>query len=567
VRHVIARTLVGALCLFAFTMSITLNRAVFERLPHLEDEYAYLFQARMLARGDLVIETPPLRRALWQPFIIDHDGKLFSKYAPGWGLILAGGTIAGGEGREWIVNALLAAVTVALVYRIGYDLFDRRVGVIAAALVACSPMALLLNASFMGHTAALCAGAAALWTYIRLERGGGWGWAVACGLALGLLAANRPITAVAFGLPLAVRALTHMQMRLAWWVRRAALALVALTVALVIPVYNIAAVGRPNANLYTLVWEYDCVGFGTCGRPHTLEKAFRHTLFDLSLTAVDLFGFSIPFGVDDPTRVHLTTRSDAFPAIGLSALLIPVGLALALRRRIWMGLAWAAVIGAAGVFAVLHEDGRLLEDAAFGWGFVIGAIGVTVAPLVLLRRDARASWAWLVWMTAALLIVLQLAYWVGSQRYSTRYYYEGLAGAALLTAIPLARLAHGRRWVYPIIAGGLALSVVGYGVPRVDALRGYNRVTEAQLIEVNRRRGDQDALVIITGRDVRWRAYGALMAVTSPYRDSPIVAAWDYSGGNDPAVRAGLLAAFPDRVVIDMRGAVNEAAFADMPQQ
>jgi 4-amino-4-deoxy-L-arabinose transferase-like glycosyltransferase len=552
-----------ALCLFAFGMSLLLNRTVFDRLPHLEDEYAYLFQARMLARGDLVIESPAVRRAFWQPFIVDRDGRRFSKYSPGWGGILAGGTLIGGEGREWIVNALLAAMGVALVWRIGRDLFDWRVGVIAAALTACSPMALLLNASFMGHTAALVTGAAALWAYLRLERSGGWGWAAACGLALGLLAANRPITALAFGLPLAVRALTQVVMQRGWWARRVTIALLAASAASIVPLHNIAAVGAPFANLYRLVWEYDCVGFGTCGRPHTLEKGFRHTLFDLSLTAVDLFGVGVPFGVSDPTRDHLLTRSDAFPAVGLSALLIPVGLALALRRRAWLIAAWLALIVGAGAFVVLFEGGRLLTEPAVGWGYVIGAVGVTLAPLAMLRRDPRAAWAWLLWCTAALLIALQLAYWVGSQRYSTRYYFEGLAAAAVLTAVPLGALARRRGWVYGVVAAGLAIAVIGYGVPRVSVLEGYNRVTRAQIEDADRLRDGRAALIIVTGRDIRWRAYGALMASTSPYLDSPIVAAWDYSAGADPAVRAALLARFPDRVVIDMRGEVNEAAFVE----
>jgi hypothetical protein len=207
-----------ALCLCAFAMSALVSRQVFERLPHLEDEYAYLFQARTLARGDLVIETPQPRRAYWQPFVVDKDGVRFGKYTPGWAIFLAGGVIAG---QEWMVNALLAALIVALVYRIGCDLFGRDTGLIGAALAAFSPMALLLNATLMGHTAALFCGALALWGYLRLEKvqdasnkaqglAVAWGWALLCGLALGLLAANRPITGAAFALPLIARAVGRL---------------------------------------------------------------------------------------------------------------------------------------------------------------------------------------------------------------------------------------------------------------------------------------------------------------------------------------------------------------------
>lgn len=574
---ILGNILIMLLCLFAFGASLFINRAVFDRLPHLEDEYAYLFQARTLARGDLVIETPQPRRAFWQPFVVDKADVRFSKYTPGWGLVLSLGTRAAGEGREWIVNALLASLTTALVFRIGADLFGRDTGLIAATLAAFSPMALLLNATYMGHTSALFAGVLALWAYLHLERSlsqsraHAWAWALVGGLALGLLTANRPITGVAFALPLAVRAATRIQWQVRWFAPHVALSLAALGVFALVPAYNIAAVNDPTANLYTLVWEYDCVGFGTCGRNgHILEKAFRHTGFDLSLTAVDLFGWGYPFGVNFDARRHLVNDSDQYPIAGFSMILLPFGLALALGRRWWVGALWAAACAGWTLFAIGFDGGRLLTDPAFGWPFVAGALALTAAPLLLLRRHDRAAWAWVLWTTAAMLIILQLAYWIGSQRYSTRYYFEGLAGAALLSAIPigavLRRLTGRRRRIAGVgLAALLLLTLLSYTWPRIEVLRGYNRISQAQIAEVDRRRAGRDALVLVTGTDVRWRAYGALMASTSPYLDSPIVAALDSSGGANPAIREALLARFPDRLLIEMSANVNDAEFVDAP--
>ena len=79
------------LVLFSFFMSALVSDRVFERLPHLEDEVAYLFQAKTYAGGHLVIDTPNPRRAYWQPFVLDQNGVRFGKYTPGWPLILAPG--------------------------------------------------------------------------------------------------------------------------------------------------------------------------------------------------------------------------------------------------------------------------------------------------------------------------------------------------------------------------------------------------------------------------------------------------------------------------------------------
>jgi hypothetical protein len=87
------------LAFFAFCMSALVSRTVFERLPHLEDEIAYLFQAKVFAGGQIVIEQPQPRQAFWQPFVVDHNesGNRFGKYTPGWSAVLALGVMIGQE--------------------------------------------------------------------------------------------------------------------------------------------------------------------------------------------------------------------------------------------------------------------------------------------------------------------------------------------------------------------------------------------------------------------------------------------------------------------------------------
>ncbi len=85
---------------FAFFMSGLVSERVFERMPHLEDELAYLYQARIFAGGQVVIETPQPANAYWQPFVVDsaETGNRFGKYTPGWSAILAIGVLLD---QEW----------------------------------------------------------------------------------------------------------------------------------------------------------------------------------------------------------------------------------------------------------------------------------------------------------------------------------------------------------------------------------------------------------------------------------------------------------------------------------
>ncbi|MBZ0299552.1 MAG: glycosyltransferase family 39 protein, partial [Anaerolineae bacterium] len=424
------------LVFFSIAMSALISQRVFERLPHLEDEVAYLFQAKTYAGGHIVVDTPQPRRAFWQPFVVDFQatGKRFSKYTPGWPLLLTGGIWMG---QAWVVNAFLAGLTVALVYRLGRDIFSPDVGLIAAGLTAFSPMALLLNATLMGHTAALFGVTLFLLAYRRLEQGRRpLRWGIIGGLALGLVVTTRPLTAVGIAAPFVIwslariiRAAIHNSSSLrAMLSPLLALAVVTLIVSSIIPIDNAATTGDPAKNLYTLVWPYDRVGFGECcGRSgHTLEKGIRHVRFDLSLMAADLYGWQLEditqFGshlktlltsgqigtsITPDLQAHLQTAGDYWPLTGISWILLPFGLLI-------------------------------------GW---------------------RRHWTWLLAGAALTLVVVHLAYWIGSQRYSTRYYFEALAALSLLSALPLAWLIQriGRRGpVIVLLAAGLIWTLYSY---------------------------------------------------------------------------------------------------------
>ena len=81
-------------CALAALATAAVSYFAFERLPHLEDEVAYLFQARTMALGRLTVDSPANPDAFWTPFVLDHRGQRFGKYPPGWPAFLALGVFA-----------------------------------------------------------------------------------------------------------------------------------------------------------------------------------------------------------------------------------------------------------------------------------------------------------------------------------------------------------------------------------------------------------------------------------------------------------------------------------------
>jgi 4-amino-4-deoxy-L-arabinose transferase-like glycosyltransferase len=249
-----------ALCCAAFVTAGLVSDLVLERVPHLEDEVAYLFQAQVFAGGKAHAEAPFDASCFFAPFVVDYEGRRFGKYPPGWPALLAAGVALG---QAWWVNAAGAALTIALVYRLGRAMHGPLVGLIGAALAASSPFVLLLAGSLMSHTWSLVFVTAYLWCYYRArkrERNPD-GWALGAGAALGAAFAIRPFTALAIGLPAAIevgrRLVTRREWRLAWFA-----ALGSVPLALAVPVFNALWTGDPMQSAYRLVWPYDRIGFG-----------------------------------------------------------------------------------------------------------------------------------------------------------------------------------------------------------------------------------------------------------------------------------------------------------------
>src|SRR5512145_2384191 len=137
------------LCAAAFVLSTAVAWGVYGSMPHIEDEHANVFQAKVFASGNLAVRAPSVQpNSFYIPFILNQQGWLFGKYPPGYSLLL---TPAALIDQWWLVNALAAVVLVLGVYLLGRDLFDADTGLLAAALGLLAPMFILLSGALVSH--------------------------------------------------------------------------------------------------------------------------------------------------------------------------------------------------------------------------------------------------------------------------------------------------------------------------------------------------------------------------------------------------------------------------------
>jgi hypothetical protein len=456
----------AALAVGAAIASSWVAANVFERIPHLEDEFANLWEAEVMAKGHIALPSPRDPRSFMVPFVVDYQGERFGKYPPGWPAALSLGAQAG---LAWMVNPLLAGLSAWLIFRLGSKVGGLGVGLVAELLSVTSPMFLMLSGSLLSHSLSLFLALAFALAWLDLfPRVGGWAesgrlpaWMLVgvAGLSLGLSALTRPMTALGVALPFAVdgvRLLLGGERR-----TRARLLGVGGTAALVTAIlllWQWALTGKAFLNPYVLWWPYDKVGFGPgFGRMpggHSLFWASINTRASLRVGLHDLFGW--PY---------------------LSWLLLPFGL-LALRRNRAGWLLIAAFPSLVAVY-VAYWVGASLYGPRYFYESLPGLAVVSAAGLAWLagwlRREARPA----AWRAA-------------------------LAGGALLVL--------------------LGLNIADYLPPRLAMMRDLYGMSPAKMLPLEEARLGRALVIVHAVPD--WTSYGTLLTLTPPFREGDLLLAF-----------------------------------------
>ena len=197
--------------------SLALTFFAFEAMPHVEDEVAYLFQARTLAGGAVSVPAPQaaVLPGLDYYLLEVREGRWYSTTLPGWPAALA---VALALGLPWLLNPLLAALSVLLAHAIAKAKAGRDTADITALLMGFSPWFLAAGGSLMPHMLTLFLSLLAWWLILRVEAGvpGRWWRLALAGLAMGWIFCSRPLDGLIMGgltglwLILAIKRGTHL---------------------------------------------------------------------------------------------------------------------------------------------------------------------------------------------------------------------------------------------------------------------------------------------------------------------------------------------------------------------
>jgi hypothetical protein len=407
---------------FAATFLVLwLSWGAWNPIPAVHDEMVYVLQAQIFARGRWAMPSPPIPAFWEQPHVL-VEPVLAGKYFPGHALAMVPGTLLGWPALMPLVLQSLVGV---LIFVLARRVASGGVAFMAWVIWLFTPMALYFGASYYSESTTTLCWLAGWYALLRWRESRALPWLLAVAFFTGWDAITRPLTGLAYAIPIGLVVLHDVAVGRRWRQLAWAFALGTAVMA-IIPLWSARTTGdwrvTPHS-LYTRMYmPYDVLGFGLTTTPPTHSEMPELARVNDSYSSAHVNHFPSTLVATLGARAH--------------ALFVDV---------------WGASRGVLGLFALLG--------------------------LLTMNRVTAFAVASSVFLIVAYLLYATPAQW-------TLYYYESVPAFAYVTAagIAWAVAAIGRpsrtppsasyswsspRWTRVMVAGALLVALPGAAALRL----------------------------------------------------------------------------------------------------
>jgi hypothetical protein len=207
-------------------------------VPKVHDENSYLLQADIFARFRWTVPSPPIPD-FWEQPHVQIEPAVASKYPPGHALLLSLGSMVGFRA---LVPLLLAGLTAELVFLLATRLTDVWRGLLTWLAWLTAPIVLRFQPSYFSEVTTTPLVLMSWWLLLNWRDDHRLKWLLAMALAIGWGAITRPLTMLAFAIPIGV-VVTMDTVRLKLWRDLSAAVAVGIAVLAILPLWSAKTTG------------------------------------------------------------------------------------------------------------------------------------------------------------------------------------------------------------------------------------------------------------------------------------------------------------------------------------
>ena len=389
-------------------------------MPVVHDEMAYVLQAQIFARGMWALPAPE-QPLFWEQLHVLIEPRIASKYFPGHSLVMALGALVGWPA---LMPLVLQSTIAALLFVLARRVASGGVALVAWTTWLFSPMVLYFGASYYSEATTTTCWLAGWYALLEWRSTRRLHWLLAVAFFTGWDAITRPLTGLAYAIPMGVVVLWDL-LRERRWRDLACASVMGIAVLAVLPLWSVRTTGNwmetPLA-LYTRMYmPFDVPGFGlkTAQPQHYLSPELKlwnmayssahvhHVPSELvralgeraSKLWISVYGVSAGvIGLFAIMGLVTLTASTAF-AVGTSVFLLLVYLSFGTPPS-WTLYYYESVpayafLSASGLAWAASQMGRPLREAksaSFSWrahrwttALVCGAVVLLLPGIVALR--------------------------------------------------------------------------------------------------------------------------------------------------------------------------------------
>jgi len=245
-------------------------------IPISDDEASYLLQAEIFASGRWTAPACPIPEFFEQVHVFVTP-VLAGKYPPGHSILLVPGIWLGLPG---LVPVILGALGGAFLFALARRISNAWVALLAWVLWTTAPAVLQVQASYFSQTTSTALWMAGWWALLKWRDTGHLRWLLAVGVSLAWGVLTRPLTALAFMVPVVFVVFRTASTRRAWQ-QLAVAGGIGIAILCLLPFWNLHTVGdwrtTPYARYSQAYFPYEKPGFGVDPTPplRTLPSAME----------------------------------------------------------------------------------------------------------------------------------------------------------------------------------------------------------------------------------------------------------------------------------------------------
>jgi hypothetical protein len=253
----------------SFLASLFVAFKTLETFANSSDEYAYLFQAKAMGEGRLVEQGYSSPEFFYFNHIAQKGDIRVGRFPPGWPLILSIAYVAGISPA--LVNPILGLLTLLIFYQFARRYYTYQVSILSLAILALSSFFIFNSASYFSHVSCALFSIGFVFALYRYLDNLRIGYALLCGLMLGMIAITRYYTAALMFMPFVLFLFYKFKLKaipVFIWIGLGTLPCIAFLFW-----YNYKITG--NALVPVTIWAYDDEALGFV-RGHTIIKGMEH---------------------------------------------------------------------------------------------------------------------------------------------------------------------------------------------------------------------------------------------------------------------------------------------------